>query len=71
MQTDTPDQQMGIPEAATRLGLDTTMVRRLCARGLLGYTYPRIGRAWIVTFAEITTYLSSPRRRRGRPRKTT
>ena len=71
MQTDTTNEQMGISEAATKLGLDTTMVRRLCRRGLLGYTYPRLGRVWIVTFGEITTYLSTPRRRRGRPKKTT
>lgn len=61
-------EQFGVGEAATRLGLDVTMVRRLCRAGLLGYTNARLGRAWIITQDELATYLNGPRRRPGRPR---
>jgi excisionase family DNA binding protein len=61
-------EQFGVGEAATMLGLDVTMVRRLCRAGRLGYTNARLGRAWIITRSEIATYLNGPRRRPGRPR---
>ena len=54
-----------VPQAAERLGVTESLVRRWCRAGKLGV---KVGGRWIVTESELEQFAAVPRHP-GRPRK--
>jgi len=59
---------LSIPEAAERLGLSPSLVRRYCRQGRLGQ---RVGGRWVISEIELVRFDKEPRPvgyPKGRPR---
>ena len=56
---------MTIPEAAERLGLSVSIVRRYCSTGKL--PAHKVGRDWTVRQQDLERFAASPRRRGRKP----
>ncbi len=50
-----------VPDAAARIGLDRSMVRRYCAEGRL--PAQRIGRDWLIRWADLNAFTRRPAHR--------
>ena len=61
-------QLLGIPQAAERLNLSTSIVRRYCRQGRLG---GKVGGRWVVPSDQLEQFVKEPRPTgypKGRPR---
>jgi len=65
------EQTFTAAQAAAHLGVDVSLIARLCRAKRLGYTRGRHGKSWVITLGEIRAYLDAPRRKPGRPRRAT
>ncbi len=57
-----------IPQAARRLGLDVSMVRRYCAGGRI--PAQRIGRDWLIRAQDLDRFIRRPSGRPAKPAPT-
>jgi excisionase family DNA binding protein len=62
-------KQYTVQEAAMVLGVDSSLIARLCRQRRLGFTIPRHGRAWVITAQELADYSLNGRKRAGRRAK--
>jgi excisionase family DNA binding protein len=61
--TDTP-ALLDIPQAAQRLGLSQSLIRRYCRQGRLGF---KLGSRWVIPLDHIEQFVKEPRPA-GRPK---
>ena len=52
---------LSVPQAAHRLGLSASMVRRHCQNGMLPAV--KVGSTWVIAAADLEKFASKPRRR--------
>lgn len=56
-----------IADACVKLDLDESTVKYMCRNRRLGYTFQKIGRAWVITDEEIASLKAAGPRPPGRP----
>lgn len=59
-----------VADACVKLDLDESTVKALCRNRRLGYTFPKVGRAWIITDEEIAEFKRIGPLAGGRPKAT-
>ena len=52
---------LSVPQAAHRLGLSTSMVRRHCQQGTLPAV--KVGSTWVINEADLEVFAKKPRKR--------
>ena len=59
----TSNALLDIPQAAERLGVSQSLVRRYCREGRLGF---KVGSRWVIDADQLKQFAGTPRKR-GRP----
>ena len=61
------ERLLSLKDAATRSGLSTSFLRRLCRNGTLHAI--KVGRDWVITWRVVAEYLEDPEKRSRNPHK--